>query len=164
MDQIALEAGVVRATLYNHFRVKEALLDHYFRVEFETGSEALVGEVAKQLGLENQLNFLFDAFSKWAATKRAYLPYCLDYSLRLSTRQPDRPASSGLSSRCSPLCCREPSITARFRPTPTSVLWRNILNIYTSPQPCGGSPPWNQVPRVNAAECWAFSERCAVFN
>ena len=96
MDQIAAEAGVVRATLYNHFRVKEALLDHYFRVEFETGIEALVAEVGKQLGLENQLNFLFDAFSNWAATKRAYLPYCLDYSLKLSTRQSDRPASSGL--------------------------------------------------------------------
>ncbi len=106
MDQIALEAGVVRATLYNHFRVKEALLDHYFRVEFETGSEALVGEVGKQLGLENQLNFLFDAFSNWAATKRAYLPYCLDYSLRLSTRQPDRRPSSGLQQVLSALLSR----------------------------------------------------------
>ena len=96
MDQIAGEAGVVRATLYNHFRVKEALLDHYFRVEFETGIEALVGEVGKQLDLENQLDFLLDAFSNWAATKRAYLPYCLDYSLRLSIRQSDRPASTGL--------------------------------------------------------------------
>jgi len=96
MDQIAAEAGVVRATLYNHFRVKEALLDHYFKIEFETGSEALVAEVGKQLGLENQLNSLFDAFSNWAATKRAYLPYCLDYGLKLSTRHSDRAASRGL--------------------------------------------------------------------
>ena len=48
----------MRATLYNHFRVKEALLDHYFRLEFETGSESLVAEVGKQLGVGKSTQFL----------------------------------------------------------------------------------------------------------
>ncbi len=85
MEQVAAAADVARATLYNHFPVKEALLDHYFRGEFEAGVGELMKGISAGAALEEQLVALFDAFSVWAAKRRAYLPYCLDYGLKAGT-------------------------------------------------------------------------------
>ena len=96
MEQIAEAADVARGTLYNHFTAKEALLDHFFRLEFVTGINVLLEDVGRVAGLEGKLNRLFDSFSGWAASKRKYLPYCLDYQLRAGLHQADRTGAAGL--------------------------------------------------------------------
>ncbi len=83
MDQIASAADVARGTLYNHFPVKEALLDHYFKMEYRTGVEELLGAVITAQGLRAQLAALFDAFSVWASARRKYLPYALEYGIKV---------------------------------------------------------------------------------
>lgn len=96
MEQIAAAADVSRGTLYNHFPVKEALLDHYFQTEFEAGIDSLIGNARRKASLENQLVHLFDAFSGWATRRRKYLPHCLDYGLKAGGRLQERPTSTGL--------------------------------------------------------------------
>lgn len=60
---------VARGTLYNHFMANEALLDHSFRLKFDTGINILLGDVDRVAGLEGKLSRLFDAFSGWAVGK-----------------------------------------------------------------------------------------------
>jgi AcrR family transcriptional regulator len=96
MEQIAAAADVARGTLYNHFTAKEALLDHFFRLEFDTGINILLEDVGRVAGLEGKLNRLFDAFSGWAAGRRKYLPYCLDYQLRAGLQRADRTGADAL--------------------------------------------------------------------
>ena len=96
MEQIATAADVSRGTLYNHFPVKEALLDHYFQAEFQAGIGSLVGDANRRASLENQLIHLFDAFSAWASRRRKYLPHCLDYGLKARGRLQAQPNSIAL--------------------------------------------------------------------
>lgn len=103
MERIAASAKVTRGTLYNHFAVKEALLDHYFRAEFETGITPLLADCARPPELENRLKRLFHAFSKWAAAHRKYIPYCLDYSLQVRKRLAEGVTPSGLQQAFSAL-------------------------------------------------------------
>src|SRR3546814_16988657 len=52
MEQIAAEADVAKATLYNYFPVKEALIAHRFREDIAAGmAERAAALAAKGLGL-----------------------------------------------------------------------------------------------------------------
>lgn len=81
MEQIATAADVSRGTLYNYFPIKEALLDHYFRLEFQGGGEDLLTVVSQQPSLEATLLGLFDVFADWAAERRRYLPLSIAYGM-----------------------------------------------------------------------------------
>jgi AcrR family transcriptional regulator len=81
MEQIATAADVSRGTLYNYFPIKEALLDHYFRLEFQGGVGELLTVVTQQPSLEATLLGLFDAFADWAADRRRYLPLSIAYGI-----------------------------------------------------------------------------------
>jgi len=81
MEQIATAADVSRGTLYNYFPIKEALLDHYFRLEFQGGAGELLMVVTQQPSLEATLLGLFDVFADWAADRRRYLPLSIAYGM-----------------------------------------------------------------------------------
>ena len=79
MEQIATAADVSRGTLYNYFPIKEALLDHYFGLEFRGGAGDLLTVVTQLPTLEATLLGLFDVFADWAADRRRYLPLSIAY-------------------------------------------------------------------------------------
>jgi len=81
MEQIATSADVSRGTLYNYFPIKEALLDHYFRIEFQGGVEELLTVVIQLPTLEAILLGLFDVFADWAADRRRYLLLIIAYGI-----------------------------------------------------------------------------------
>jgi len=97
MEQIAEASDVARATLYNHFPSKEALIDYRFRREFAGGVEALMETVQRKKGIEAQLIYLFGAFSKWALKNRRYLPYALEHSLKRERPADGEPSPSELN-------------------------------------------------------------------
>ena len=82
MEEIAEASDVARATLYNHFPNKEALIDYRFRREFASGVRVLTKTVQRKKGIEAQLICLFGAFSEWGVKNRMYLPYALEHSLK----------------------------------------------------------------------------------
>ena len=81
MEQIATAVDVSRGTLYNYFPSKEALLDHYFRLEFRGGEEELLTVVTQLPTLEATLLGLFDVFADWASGRRHYLPLSIAYGI-----------------------------------------------------------------------------------
>jgi AcrR family transcriptional regulator len=81
MEQIAMAADVSRGTLYNYFPIKEALLNHYFRMEFRGGVEELLSVVTQQPTLEATLLGIFDVFADWTADRRCYLPLSIAYGI-----------------------------------------------------------------------------------
>ena len=97
MEQIAEASDVARATLYNHFPNKEALIDYRFRREFAGGVQALTETVKRKKGIETQLIYLFGTFSKWALKNRRYLPYALEHSLKRPRPADGEPSPSELN-------------------------------------------------------------------
>lgn len=97
MEQIAEASDVARATLYNHFPNKEALIDYRFRREFASGVQALTETVQRKKGIEAQLICLFGAFSEWARKNRKYLPYALEHSLKRQQPAEGQPSRSELN-------------------------------------------------------------------
>ena len=81
MEQIATAADVSRGTLYNYFPIKEALLDHYFRMEFKGGVDELLTVGTQLPTLQATLLGLFDVFAGWAADRRRYLPLSIAYGI-----------------------------------------------------------------------------------
>lgn len=79
MEQIAAEADVAKATLYNHFPVKEALIAHRFRQEIAEGMSAIAGELAAHKTFVSRMRFLLRASAEWHTKKRAYLPHYLRF-------------------------------------------------------------------------------------
>ena len=82
MEHIARDADVARATLYNHFPVKEALLDHHFRQQFAGKVSQLIALVEERPGIEDRLAYLFEVFAEWAVKNRKYLPHSIGFGLR----------------------------------------------------------------------------------
>ncbi len=79
MEQIAAEADVAKATLYNYFPVKEALVAHRFREEITEGMAQLAGELAAHKTFVSRMQFLLRASAAWHASKRTYLPHYIRY-------------------------------------------------------------------------------------
>jgi AcrR family transcriptional regulator len=79
MEQIAAEADVAKATLYNYFPVKEALIAHRFREEIARRMSAISRELAAHKTFVSRMRFLLRASAEWHASKRAYLPHYLRF-------------------------------------------------------------------------------------
>ena len=81
MEQIAAAADVAKATLYNYFPVKEALLAHRFSREIADGMAALGGELARRRSFAARMRFLLGASAEWNESWRDYLPHYLRFRM-----------------------------------------------------------------------------------
>ncbi|MGH8256946.1 MAG: TetR/AcrR family transcriptional regulator [Steroidobacteraceae bacterium] len=86
MEQIAAEADVAKATLYNHFPVKEALLAHQFRQEIAAGMAVLNASLARPRSFAGRLRYLLHASAQWNTGRRPYLPHYLRFRSLLGTQ------------------------------------------------------------------------------
>lgn len=79
MEQIAAEGDVAKATLYNYFPMKEALVAFRFNEEIIQGMQALAAELDTQVTFAARMRLLLRASAAWHASKRPYLPHYLRY-------------------------------------------------------------------------------------
>ncbi len=76
MDQIARETGVVRATLYNHFPVKEAVLAHGLHEQLARDLRLLEPEIESHSSFASRLAALLAPSARWWEAHRQYAaPY-----------------------------------------------------------------------------------------
>ena len=79
MEQIAAEADVAKATLYNYFPVKEALLAHRFREDIAAGMVERASALAEHKSFEARMRYLLCESAAWHTERKAYLPHYLRY-------------------------------------------------------------------------------------
>lgn len=91
MDEIAEAANVSRATLYNHFDDKAAILDAGFAEEFASGAPDLLTRALDIPSRRERLQFVFDTFAQWATPKKSLLRPVVTYGIRRSLAHPDQP-------------------------------------------------------------------------
>ena len=76
MEQIAVEAGVVRGTLYNHFAVKEAVLAEWMHARLAQDLAPLMQAVMKRKAFASRVAVVLDASARWWEEHRQYAaPY-----------------------------------------------------------------------------------------
>lgn len=94
MEQIAAEADVAKATLYNYFPVKEALLAQQFREEIAAGMSGSAAALAQQPDFRSRMQGLLRASAHWNTSRRRYLPQYLRFRMTEIGAPPDAlPAS-----------------------------------------------------------------------
>lgn len=79
MEQIADEADVAKATLYNYFPVKEALVAHRFRVDIAAGMVERAAALAARKTFDSRMRYLLRESAAWHALRKAYLPHYLRF-------------------------------------------------------------------------------------
>ena len=79
MEQIAEEADVAKATLYNYFPVKEALIAHRFREDIAAGMVERAAALSACETFETRMQFLLRESAAWHTARKAYLPQYLRY-------------------------------------------------------------------------------------
>ena len=76
MEQIAVEAGVVRGPLYNHFAVKEAVLAEWMHARLARDLAPLMQAVMKRKAFASRVAVILDASARWWEEHRPYAaPY-----------------------------------------------------------------------------------------
>lgn len=98
MEQIAAEADVAKATLYNYFPMKEALVAYRFKEEIVEGMSQLAATLAAEKTFASRMRFLLLESAAWHVTKRAYLPHYLRYINNVSAVDAAKPGDSTASS------------------------------------------------------------------
>lgn len=91
MEQIAAKADVAKATLYNYFPVKEALIAHRFREEIAEGMSATSAELTAHKTFVSRMRFLLRASAEWHTKKRAYLLHYLRFLNNLASYGHQKP-------------------------------------------------------------------------
>jgi AcrR family transcriptional regulator len=79
MEQIAEEADVAKATLYNYFPVKEALIAHRFREDIAMGMAERATVLAAYSSFDARMRYLLRESAAWHAARKAYLPHYLRF-------------------------------------------------------------------------------------
>ena len=79
MEQIADEADVAKATLYNYFPVKEALIAHRFREDIAAGMVERAAALTAHKTFEARMRYLLRESAAWNSARKAYLPHYLRY-------------------------------------------------------------------------------------
>ena len=99
MEQIAAEADVAKATLYNYFPVKEALIAHRFREDIAAGMVERAPALAAFKDFDSRMRYLLRESAAWHTARMAYLPQYLRYltsQARYGEHRPcDRRADAG---------------------------------------------------------------------
>ena len=98
MEQVAAEADVAKATLYNYFPMKEALVAYRFKEEIIQGMGQLAGALAAEKTFASRMRFLLLESAAWHVTKRAYLPHYLRYINSVTAVDPAKPGDTTASS------------------------------------------------------------------
>lgn len=93
MDQIAAEADIARKTLYNHFSVKEAIVDDFVR-ELSTELAGTSRKKLKQLpDTRSRLLAALDTAYRWVETNPEFTAICLGYRMKNMWRKAGGPTS-----------------------------------------------------------------------
>jgi len=79
MEQIAAKADVAKATLYNYFPVKEALIAHRFREDIAQGMSERAAALAAFKDFDSRMRYLLRESAAWHTVQKAYLPKYLRY-------------------------------------------------------------------------------------
>jgi AcrR family transcriptional regulator len=79
MEQIADEADVAKATLYNYFPVKEALIAHRFREDIAAGMAERASALTAHKTFDARMRFLLSESAAWHSARKAYLPHYLRF-------------------------------------------------------------------------------------
>jgi AcrR family transcriptional regulator len=79
MEQIADEADVAKATLYNYFPVKEALIAHRFREDIAAGMAERTSALSAHKTFEARMRYLLRESAVWHMERKAYLPHYLRF-------------------------------------------------------------------------------------
>ena len=79
MEQIADEADVAKATLYNYFPIKEALIAHRFREDIATGMSERATALAAHKTFDARMRYLLRESAAWHTARKAYLPHYLRF-------------------------------------------------------------------------------------
>ncbi|MEO7064305.1 MAG: helix-turn-helix domain-containing protein [Dokdonella sp.] len=79
MEQIADEADVAKATLYNYFPVKEALIAHRFREDIVAGMTERAAALVARRTFEARMRYLLRESAAWHTARKPYLPHYLRY-------------------------------------------------------------------------------------
>jgi AcrR family transcriptional regulator len=79
MEQIAAEADVSKATLYNYFPVKEALIAHRFREDIATGMAERATALAAHKTFDARMRYLLRESAAWHTARKTYLPHYLRF-------------------------------------------------------------------------------------
>lgn len=79
MEQIADEADVAKATLYNYFPVKEALIAYRFREDIAAGMAERAKAISAHSTFDARMRFLLGESAEWHSQRRSYLPQYLRF-------------------------------------------------------------------------------------
>jgi AcrR family transcriptional regulator len=79
MEQIADEADVAKATLYNYFPVKEALIAHRFREDIAAGMADRASALTTHKAFDARMRYLLRESAAWHMERKAYLPHYLRF-------------------------------------------------------------------------------------
>jgi AcrR family transcriptional regulator len=79
MEQIADEADVAKATLYNYFPVKEALLAHRFQEDIAAGMTARASALTAHKTFDARMRYLLRESAAWHTERKVYLPHYLRF-------------------------------------------------------------------------------------
>lgn len=79
MEQIADEADVAKATLYNYFPVKEALIAYRFREDIAAGMAERATALKARKTFQSRMRYLLRESAAWHTARKAYLPQYLRY-------------------------------------------------------------------------------------
>jgi AcrR family transcriptional regulator len=79
MEQIADEADVAKATLYNYFPVKEALIAHRFREDIAAGMAERASSLTAHKTFDSRMRYLLRESAAWHAERKVYLPHYLRF-------------------------------------------------------------------------------------
>ncbi len=79
MEQIAEVADVAKATLYNYFPVKEALIAHRFREDVAEGMTERANALSAHRTFDARMRYLLNESAVWHSERRAYLPQYLRF-------------------------------------------------------------------------------------
>ena len=82
MDQIATEADIARKTLYNHFPIKEAIVDAYVRNQSKELAEPTLQSLESYPDTASRLLAALDTAYAWVENNPALTGICLGYRMK----------------------------------------------------------------------------------